>query len=85
MPLRIVRDRGLQGPVKLEMIAPEHIGGLSADPVAIPADGDRANLTIRFAKSLTGPFNQPLVIRATLMDKGEPIVAEIKLDVQPAP
>jgi hypothetical protein len=81
----VIRDRGLQGPVKLEIIVPEHLKGLAAEPVTIPADGNRGNLTIRFAKNLAGPFNQPLLLRATLTDKGEPIVAEIKLEVQPAP
>jgi hypothetical protein len=44
---------------------------------------ERGELVIQCADKLTGPFNMPLVVRATLLQNGQPVIAEVKLDVQP--
>jgi hypothetical protein len=71
----------LRGAVKLELLVPAHFKGIQADPTTIGADKNSATLAVRFDPDAHGPFNMPLVIRAMIMDKGEPVVAETKLDL----
>ncbi|MBY0523841.1 MAG: PPC domain-containing protein [Gemmataceae bacterium] len=84
VPLRVQRAKGLDGVVKLELIVPAHLQGIAADAVEVKPGEDRPTLTLRFAEKLTGPFNAPLVIRATMMDRGKPVIAETKIELQPA-
>jgi hypothetical protein len=81
--VQIKRSLGLTGPVALELLLPSHIKGLSADPAVIAADRDRGELTIRCADKMPPLFNMPLIVRAVLMHNGEPLMAEVKIDVQP--
>jgi len=84
VPVRVSRGKGLTGAVKLELLVPGHLHGVSAEPVEVPADGDKTTLTIRFAAGARGPFNVPLVIRASVPDgRGLPVVAQTKLEVLP--
>jgi hypothetical protein len=82
VPVRVARGKGLKGTVNVELIVPPHIKGISADAVTIAADKEQGALIIRFADKVQGPLSMPLLIRATLMDKGDPIIAEVKVDVQ---
>jgi hypothetical protein len=84
LPVRVARGKGLQGPVKLELAAPAHVRGVLAEPVSIPADQMNGLFPLHFAAGKLGPFNQPLVIRATAMDKGEPVIAETKVEIEVA-
>jgi hypothetical protein len=81
----VVRGKGLHGDVKVELIVPAHIRGVTAEPVTISGDQVRGTLTVRFANPVQGTFTMPLVIRATLLDKGEPIVAETHVEVLSRP
>ncbi|MCI0680843.1 MAG: PPC domain-containing protein [Gemmataceae bacterium] len=83
IPLRVKRAMNMPGAVKVELIAPAHIRGVTATPVTLAADQDRGQLTLQFAAKLDGPFNMPLTVRATLMHDHRPVIAEQKLDVQP--
>jgi hypothetical protein len=83
IPIRVIRSKHLSGPVKLELIVASHMRGISAESVTVPAEQSSASLPIRFASKSPGPWNAPLVIRATAFDKGEPVVAEAKIEVQP--
>jgi len=83
IPVRIKRGLNLSGEVKLELVAPPHIHGVSAEPVMIPTSQERGQLRLRFDAKLDGPFNMPLTIRATLMQDNRPIVAEQSIDVRP--
>ena len=49
-------------------------------PLVIPANADAGELVLRFARDC-GPFNAPLVIRATVETKDTPVVAEAKVEV----
>jgi hypothetical protein len=81
--VKVSRGKGLTGPVKLELILPQHMRGVSAAPVVIPADQARATFTLRFASSTLGPFNMPVVLRATLSAKAGSVLAETKLEIVP--
>jgi len=81
--ITISRARGLEGPVRVELAAPGHMSFVSAAAVEVPAGQTKAVLSLRFAAAARGPYNMPVVIRATLMRKGEPVVGEAKLDIRP--
>jgi hypothetical protein len=81
--VRVSRARGLEGPVKLELLAPAHLRSIRADPVEVPSGVTTAALPIRFTEDARGPYNVPVVIRATLLSRGEPVAAEAKLEVLP--
>jgi hypothetical protein len=83
VPVKVARGKPLTGAVKVEMIVAEHVRGVRAEPIVIPADQAQGTITIRFAKDGLGPLNGPLILRATLEDKGGPVVAETKLEVVP--
>jgi hypothetical protein len=80
VPVRIRREKSLVGPVRLDVVVPTHIHGVSAPFVLVPADQERAHLALQFRSPL-GPFNMPLTIRATVFDQGEPVIAETKLEI----
>jgi hypothetical protein len=79
---RVKRGLGVKGPVLLELIVPAHIGGFIADAATIAPEHDQGELTIRCAANAVGVLNMPLIVRATLVHNGEPLTAEVKVDVQ---
>ncbi len=79
VPLRVSRGKGLQGTVTVTLTGTPR--GITAEPLVIAADKDRATLTLRFAADWRGAGTVPLVLRATGMDNGEPVVAEAKVEV----
>ena len=82
VPVKVSRGKGLNGPVKVELILPQHLHGVSAEAVVVAADQSIGTLTVHFAADALGPFNMPLTVRATLTD-GDPVVAEAKLEIVP--
>jgi hypothetical protein len=81
MKVKVSRGKGLSGPVKLELIHPGHMRGLRAEPVILSGEQSKTTFTLRFAAETLGPFNMPVVLRATLSDAAGPVVAETKLDI----
>jgi hypothetical protein len=81
----IGRGQRVNVPVRVELVLPPHIHGVSAEPLTLRADQSAGTLTLRFSADNRGPFNMPLLLRATAM-KGEndPVVAEAKIDIVPA-
>jgi hypothetical protein len=80
---RVKRGLGIDGPVAIELDVPDHLRGVRAEPCTIPAGGERGELVIRCADALPGPFNMPLTVRATLRRHGDPVTAEVPIDVRP--
>jgi hypothetical protein len=72
----------LSGAAKVEAIIPEHWVGMSAAPLTIPADAETGELVLTFGPR-AGPFNAPLLLRATVVTPSTPVVAETKIDVVP--
>ena len=81
--VHVKRGQGIEGPVELTLVLPTHLQGLTAVKTTIPAKQERGDIVIHCAAKLAGPFNMPVILRATLMRNGEPLIAEVKLDVQP--
>jgi len=77
--LSLARDATVRVPVRIELIVPSHIAGISAEPVVLAAGEERASLRLRFAHEI-GPLNMPLVVRATAQSE-PPVVAETKLEL----
>jgi hypothetical protein len=82
LTIQIGRGQGVNVAVRVELVTAGHIKGVAADPVALAADQKTGTLKIQFSRDSLGPFNMPLIVRATAM-KGEtdPVVAEAKLEV----
>jgi hypothetical protein len=76
----IKRDSSVTSPVRLELVVPPHVRGISAETVEAPAGADSAVLKIRLGSS-PGPLNMPVIIRATGERDGEPITAEEPLEL----
>lgn len=80
--VRAARSRKLAGPVRVELVCPRHIEGVSADPVTIDSPDKTADLRVHFANGSLGPFNMPLTVRATATDsRGYPVTSESPLSV----
>jgi hypothetical protein len=82
LPVRASRGKGLKGDVKLELIVAEHLRGLSADPVIIPASKNSADFTIRFSAKSLRALNMPVILRATVLENGRPVIAEMPIEIQ---
>ena len=52
--------QGTRGDVRLELVCPPHIAGVSASPVTIAAGQTSGMLRLSFAAGAIGPFNMPL-------------------------
>ena len=77
--LQIKRDRNITSPVRLELALPSHMRDVSAEPLTVLPDVARVEFCLRFGAS-SGPFNMPLMIRATAEKDGEIVVAEALID-----
>ncbi len=77
IPVTIHRGPMLNGPARVEIIAPRHIHGVIATPLVIAAGDANGRLLVRIDERNLGPFNMPLSIRATTQDaNGRPVIAE---------
>ena len=89
-PISVGRGSGLAGAITVELIAARHMRGVKAAPIVIPKGANKGRLALEFSATDCGPFNMPLIIRATL-NKGSrsPLTAEFLLTVvdnsQPTP
>jgi hypothetical protein len=71
----------MAGPVEIRLVLPEHMKGLTCEPVMLAANESEGKLQLSFADSLLGPWNMPLTVRATAMRDGSPYTAEATLAV----
>jgi hypothetical protein len=80
LAVSVRRSKGLTGPVKVEVVVPEHIRGVSAQPLTLDAGTTKGTLTLVLGDR-PGPFNQPVVVRATLTTLAGPVLAETKVEL----
>jgi hypothetical protein len=83
LAVKVARGKDLTGAVKVELVLPDHVRGVQVEPVVIAADQARGTLKLKFDRGALGPFNMPLVLRATLTDVSGPVVAETKVEIVP--
>ena len=79
--ISLKRGTGINGPVVVELIVPDHIQGIFAEPITVAKDSNEGTLRVKLTNGPKGPFNMPLLIRATAQVKGFPYLAEEHLDV----
>ena len=80
IPITFKRDAAAKAAVKVELIVPAHMQGISAPALDVPTDSDTATLRLRFGPK-PGPLNMPLIVRATSQRAGQPLVAEATLEL----
>jgi hypothetical protein len=78
VPVRIRRSKGLNGPATVRLVVPEHVRGVTVDPLTIPEGQMTGTLRVHIGTP-AGPFNLPLVVRATIEEAGSPVTAETPL------
>jgi len=82
LPFTVSRGTGAGGAGTVELVLPAHIRGVSATPIKLVPGQSTGSLAIRFAKSGLGPFNQPLKVRARIVDaRGNDLVGETQFEV----
>ena len=84
LTVHLKRDRAVTSAVRIELIVPRHIRDLRAAPIELSSEQNDGVLTIA-AGPQPGPFNLPLLIRATARRGDDPIVAETSLELVPGP
>ncbi len=86
VPVAIQRAPSLgKGPVRLEVIVPRHMVGVTARAVEIPAGEDKGTISFSFCSD-PGPFNMPVKIEAHATGPaGETSLGETKIEIVAAP
>jgi len=83
--VRIQRDKSVAGEtVKVELATPSHFREVGAEPVTITAGGTNAVLRIKFGNH-PGPFNMPVLVRASTVGPKKPHTAEATLELVARP
>jgi hypothetical protein len=88
LPLNIRRSAQLNDAViKVELAPARHVHGVSAQPCEVRPSSTDCELVLQFDEHDLGPWNAPLIVRATTEQFGRPIIAELALSVssQPSP
>jgi len=82
LPFTVSRGTAADGMGTVELALPVHIRGVSATPIKLAPGQTTGTLAIRFAKSGLGPFNQPLKVRARIVDaRGNDLIGETEFDI----
>ncbi len=79
LAVKVSRSKNLLGPATVELVLPEHVKGVTAAKLVVPADKSEGELVLTFAPD-AGPFNVPLVLKATVSTDRGPVTAETKVD-----
>jgi hypothetical protein len=74
----IRRDASVTSQVRVELVVPPHIQGITAEPVIASPDQESATLLLKLDQA-PGPLNMPLTIRAVAERGGDPLTAETPL------
>jgi hypothetical protein len=80
LAVKVSRSKNLSGPATVEVILPEHVKGVTAARLVVAADKSDAELVLTFAPN-AGPFNVPLLVRATVTTEKGPVTAETRVEV----
>lgn len=80
LQIQLRRDPSIQGPVKLELIVPNHMRDVRGVAAEAPAGADQGVMRLEFGAQ-PGPLNAPVVVRATTSRGSDPLVAEAPLEL----
>lgn len=76
----VKRDERLPLPVVVRLLVPDHMRGIQSESVTLAADETQGRLRLR-VESTAGPFNCPLTVQATVIENGDPVVAEASVEL----
>ena len=79
--IEVGRGKSVNLPVTAELHIPDHVRGVTAEPVIIEPDQSTGTLEIHFTKEQLGPFNMPISIVATALPHGHPYTAEDTIEI----
>jgi hypothetical protein len=79
---RLQRSNGLTQPTQVEIVLPDGMRGVAAQPITIAANKQAGQLELSFTSDATGPLLAPLVIRATTTDdRQRAVITETNLEL----
>jgi hypothetical protein len=79
---RLQRSIGLKQPIQIEAVVPNGMRGVVATKVSIPPTADQGQLEVTLDKESIGPFQAPVVIRATTVDERNlSVIADVPLEL----
>lgn len=81
VPFTLSRAPEINGAIRVELVVPDHVQGVKAETVLLPAGEQRGTLKVRFAAERIGPFNLPVILRATHGRPGDTTRGEARLEV----
>ncbi|VTS00851.1 Putative pre-peptidase OS=Singulisphaera acidiphila (strain ATCC BAA-1392 / DSM 18658 / VKM B-2454 / MOB10) GN=Sinac_2823 PE=4 SV=1 [Gemmata massiliana] len=79
LAVKVSRSKNLNGPATVELVLPEHVKGVTATKLMVAADKRDGELVLKFAPD-AGPFNAPIVVKATVQAETGPVTAETKVE-----
>jgi hypothetical protein len=79
LAVKVSRSKNLSGAATVELVLPEHVKGVSASKLVVPADKSEGELVLTFGAN-AGPFNVPLVLKAAVATDRGPVTAETKVE-----
>ncbi len=80
--VRIRRSPEIKGEVRVELVFPGMQTSVLAPALMIPAGQEEGTLSLEVQMPMSAPM--PTTVRATLMQQGEPVIAETPIELQPA-
>ncbi|MEQ8787664.1 MAG: PPC domain-containing protein [Pirellulaceae bacterium] len=79
IPITVKRDAEVRGDVRVELVSPAHVSGVSAEPVILNDGSEQAELIVEFTDA-PGPLNMPLLLRATSGQGNSRVVGETEIE-----
>ena len=80
LPVEVRRGKGLDGEVRIDLVLPEHMKGVSAKPLTIGAGQSKGVVEVRFAEGV-GKASIAVVVRATLKSADGEVTAEAGVEL----
>jgi hypothetical protein len=78
--IEVRRGRGLVGEVRIDLVLPEHVTGISAKTLVLSADQSKGIVEVRFAEGV-GQTTVAAIVRATLKTAEGEVTAETPVEL----
>jgi hypothetical protein len=79
--VKVTRQFNYEGEFKVQVVLPQNVKGVEADEVTIPAGQNEAKVVLKVPEDAAPGNRADLIVRATAMLEGVPIVHEVKFSV----
>jgi hypothetical protein len=81
IPVKIARGKGVEVPVRVEIVSSPTLRGISAEPLILNIDREEATLQIKCGPDIAGFGTGRVVLRATALVGGDPVTAQASLTI----